>query len=748
MYKFLIIVAVVAMAAIISTPTQAITLATSGKTNYVIVTPAKPVITEVTAAKELQEHLLAITGANFPIKSEASVGKSKKLILVGQTNITKKLLPKTDWKSFGSDGTLIVTKGDTIILSGGRARGGMYAVFTFLEDVLGCHWWSHNESFIPRKPNLKIDKLNMKYVPKILCREAHYFEPNNYGQYSARNKLTGHFNNVPIEYGGHYTILGFCHTFFQLIPPEKYFAQHPEWFSMINGKRKAEGAQLCLANEEMRKELVKNALELIKTNPAAGIISIAQNDWLGQCQCPECKAVEDAEGSPSGPVIKFVNKVAEDIEKQYPDFLVETLAYQYTRKAPKNIKPRDNVLIRLCSIECDYGLTMNDPDPKSKAFKQDLDEWAAISKNMYIWTYIARFGNYLYPNPSLPVYEPNIRLFEKNKVVGVFMQGDAYNEGACFVRLRSWVIAHLLWNPALDQATLVKEFMDGYYGPASPYLTSYLKLIEEAYAKKESKSWMTPKYIVEGRKLFDQAAKAVADNPELLNRVTRERIPLDYLLIMNYDIVKSWAAENNTEFYGPGDLPSTIADFEAAVTKHNVGYISEGGALAPRLNSWKLQFGKVAIPPVELGDLTGKKTVDMQESKITLYAEGTWVNMKEDPEASNNMACVMNGTGTNWAVQIPVDGQSVGKWHCYASVKIDAIQKSGDAFMVGIYDTDAAIGVVEKTISIEEMNGGKYKLIDLGVHTLNLNHYFWFSPADNPKGVKTISVDRVLLVAE
>lgn len=748
MNKFWILLVAIGLTAIIANSVQAITLASGGKTDYTIVIPAKPVPAEVTAAKELQEHLKAITGASFSILLETSIGAAKKLILVGQTSITRKLLPTANWASLGTDGILILTKGDAVILAGGRPRGGMYAVFTFLEDVLGCKWWSHNESFIPKKQNLTIDKLNMRYVPKILCREAHYFEPNSYGQYAARNKLNGHFNTVPAEYGGHYTILGFCHTFFQLIPPDKYFAQHPDWFSMIDGKRRAEGAQLCLANEEMRRELVKNALELIKTNPEAGIISIAQNDWGGQCQCSQCKAVEDATGAPSGPVIQFVNKVAEDIEKQYPKFLVETLAYQYTRKSPKNIKPRDNVLIRLCSIECDYGLTMNDPDPRSQTFKKDLDEWAAISKNMYIWTYIARFGNYLYPNPSLPVYETNIRMFEKNKVVGVFMQGDSYNEGACFVRLRSWVIAHLLWNPALDQKALVKEFMDGYYGSASPFLMSYLKLIEEAYAKKDSVNWMTSKYVFEGKKLFDQAAKAVADNPEILNRVMRERIPVDYLYIMSYDQIKSWAQENNVEFNGPINLQTAVNDFEVAVNKYNVGYFSEQGPLASRLNSWKLQFSKAAAMPVDIGDLAGKKTIDLQEWRTTLYGEGTWVNMVEDPAASNNAACVMNGAGTNWAVQMPLDAQAVGKWHCYASVKVDATANFGDAFLVGIYDTLAAKSVLSRTLSVEEMAGGTYKLIDLGVQDLNSNCTFWFSPADNPAGVKAISVDRVLLVAE
>lgn len=748
MDRYFLVVMVVVMIGLASECVQALTLASGGKTSYSIVVPAKPVVTEQTAAKELQDHLKAITGADFPVVSETGIARNRKMILVGQCNLTKKLLPKANWKSLGTDGTLIMTKGDTLILTGGRPRGVMYAVFTFLEDVLGVRWWSHNETYIPNKPHLAVANLNLKYFPKILCREAHLFESNRYGQFSGRNKLTGHFNPVPSEYGGHYSILGFCHTFYQLIPPEKYFAQHPEWFSLLNGKRTTDRAQLCLTNEEMRKELVKNCLELIKTNPAAGIISVTQNDWLGNCECPKCKAVEEAEGSPSGLMIQFVNKVAADIEKEYPSFLVETLAYQYTRKAPKNIKPRNNVLIRLCSIECDYGLTMNDPDPKSKAFKQDLTDWAAISKNMFIWTYIARFGNYLYPNPCLPVYEPNIRLFEKNKAVGVFLQGDAYNEATCFVRLRTWVIAHLLWNPALDQKTLVKEFMDGYYGKASPYLNKYLKLIEEAYSKKSSENWMTAEYIVEGRKLFDQAEKAAAGDAGLLDKVRRERIPLDYLLLMNFDTVKQWAETNGSDYYGPKDVMSAIAEFDEAVRKYNVGYFSENGLLAPKLNSWKVHFSKPAKMPEELGDLSSKKCVDLQEFRVTLYSEGSWVNMVEDKDASNNITCVLTPAGKNWAIQYMLDDLIESKYHCYAQVKVDAVDTSGNAFMVGIYDVAGKKPIIEKTVTIEEMAGGKYKLVDLGTHDLDSGCQFWFSPADNPTGVKSISVDRVLMVAE
>jgi len=745
MYRLLAALVLIGILAILSIPTQAITLAKNGKTEYVIVTPTYNIDSELTAARELQSHLKQITGADFQILPETSLGAHTKFILVGQTEMTKKLVPDAKWASLGTEGILLRTVGDTLVLTGGRPRGVIYSVYTFLEDVIGVRWWSHNESFIPNKPVLTIEKLNTRYVPQIVSREAHFYEPNHYGIYAARTKQTGHFHPVPKAYGGHYHIIGWCHTFYELIPPSKYFAQHPEWFSMINGQRTTNGAQLCLANEEMRKELVKNALARIAEDPDAGIISIAQNDCGGQCQCPKCKAIDEREGSPSGNIVYFVNKVAEDIHKKYPKFLVETLAYWYSRKAPKFAKPGPNVLIRLCSIELDYGLPIT--DPRSKSFMDDLTKWSAISHNMYIWSYIASFGNYIQPNPCLPVYGPNIRAFAKNKAVGVFMQGDAYNEGTCFVRLRSWVIAHLLWNPYQDENKLIKEFMDGYYGAASPYLSEYLKLIDDAYAKKDPAGWMTADIIFKGQKLFDQAAAAVANDPVISGRVSRERLPLDYLWIIDYANLKSWASANNKEFIGPKDPMVAVDDFMAKAAKNNVTYFSEGGPLV-QPKSWKMRFAPASGPPAELGDLTGKKTYDIQETNFRLFGEGQWVNLVEEADASNKTAAVMPGAGTNWAVQSHIGEDDKGKWHCYASVKVDATATTGTAFVVGLYDE----GVPEKSfttsVSIEQSGSGKFKLIDLGVRDLQPGMYFWFSPANNPDAVRSISIDRIFLVAE
>ena len=52
---------------------------------------------------------------------------------------------------------------------------------------------------------------------------------------------------------------------------------------------------------------------------------------------------------------RTVNSVADAIADEFPHVVVDTLAYQYTRPAPNITVPRKNVVIRLCSIECNFA---------------------------------------------------------------------------------------------------------------------------------------------------------------------------------------------------------------------------------------------------------------------------------------------------------------------------------------------------------------------------------------------------------
>ncbi len=593
------------VAASTATADDGLLLAKDGKTDYVISIPASPKAVERTAAAELQKHIAMVTGAELKILPEGEVQPDAAQIVIGPSKRMKELLPKIDVNSLGPDGIVMKTVGKNIVLAGRPPRGTLYAVYTFLEDVVGCRWWTSTESYVPKKPTLKVPVLDLVYAPPLRYRQSHYRDVNSSGVFAARLKCNGTTPGIPPEYGGHYRFAKrFVHTFLPLLPPEKYFAEHPEWYSEIKGKRTAERTQLCLTNEEMRKELVKNALGWLRKDPAAGFISISQNDWHNPCQCERCKAVVEEEGSESGPLLRFVNAVAEDIEKEFPDVLVETLAYQYTRKPPLHVKPRKNVLIRLCSIECSFVQPLE--GPQNEKFHSDIEGWSKVAPQLFVWDYVTNFTNYILPHPNMRVLAPNIRFFVKNNVVGMFEQGDGHCSVGDFVRLRAWLLAHLMWNPELDDKALIREFVEGYYGPAAPHLLEYIELIHDAADRSDvylrcfindTSAWFTLDDVNKATRLFEKAAATVADDPVLSRRVRRERMSLDHVWLKRYHALKKIAKQKGVEFLGPKDPAAACEEFIRLAHEFKASHHCEWHPFTEHEEKLREKFRPAGPPP-------------------------------------------------------------------------------------------------------------------------------------------------------
>ena len=562
---------------------KTVTIAQNGAAKAVIVIAEDATEPERHAANELAGFLRQITGAKFEIQAPPAAGQSR--LLVGPEAAK---LAATDFSAdgLGADGIVIRTVGDDLILAGGRPRGTLYAVYTFLEEHIGCRWWSSQASTIPIKPTLEVGRLNVRYVPPLEYRESFWFDAFD-GDWSVRNKSNGNSERLDAKRGGKHTYEGFVHTFFPLIPPKKYFEGHPEWFSEIKGKRSHERTQLCLTNEEMRKELIKNLRARLRNNPAATIASVSQNDWHGNCQCSKCAAIEKEEGSPAGLMLRFVNAVAEDIEDEFPNVAISTLAYQYTRKPPKITKPRPNVIVRLCSIECSFSKPL--VDERNKKFRDDIVGWSKICNRLYIWDYTTNFRHYIMPHPNLRVLGPNVKFFVDHNVKGVFEQGAYTSNGAEMAELRAWVLAKLLWDPTLDGRKLIDEFIEGYYGPAGPHIRDYLQIMHNAVEASGDKlgcfSQHTAKFLSfetlsKGWERLKAAEAAVMDNPDLRFRVQVAQLPIMYTFMMRWNDMRQACQAAGADWPMPESIRATYDNFMEVAKKKNV----------TRLNEWQEGF--------------------------------------------------------------------------------------------------------------------------------------------------------------
>ncbi len=755
---------------------RGLTLAKDGQTTYSIVLPEEATVVEQTAAKELKEHLDQVTGASFAVVKESEATANQPQILIGRTAKLKTLLPRLDLAKVPYDGIVIKTVGRDLVLTGHEKRGALYAVFTFLENPVGIRWWTSSESFIPKKPTLVIPGQNTEYAPKLIYREAHYQDTYN-PVYPARMRCNGAITPVAEEYGSHHMFAGsFVHSFFPLIPPEKYFAEHPEWFSEIDGVRKHERAQLCLTNDAMREELTKNALEVLRNNPKGTFLSISQNDWYGYCECEKCKAVVAEEGgAQSGLMLRFVNRVAEDVEKEFTNVLVETLAYQYTRKPPKITKPRENVVIRLCSIECSFVQPLA-RGAQNKDFRDDIEGWSKIAKRLFVWDYVTNFNGYMLPHPNIRVLAPNIRFFVDNHTIGLFEQGDHHCSAGDFVQMRQWVIAHLLWDQRLNERQLMNEFLVGYYGPEiAKIYTEYWDLLCNQAEKsgiflrcfmKNTTAWLDLDTLEKATALMNRALEIAekSNDPVLLKRVQKAKIPIDLVWIMSYETLRQIAKLEGKPFTGPPDPKEACDQFFAMCDSFGVNNYQEPQS-PNEYQAFKegfiSRYANVAIgPPAFCESLPEGTWLSAEEFQMNMRRPGEHSMLVDDPAAGNKRAMRMPSNHNNKATAYYFDktiellkpvkpGSKTPKFHLYAAVRADAKATEGGGLNVGLFDEFLGKPIMSAEIPVSEIAGSEYKWIDLGILDLNTNRNFWFAPPNRPADeVEAVYIDRVVVVRE
>ncbi|MBM3499428.1 MAG: DUF4838 domain-containing protein, partial [Armatimonadetes bacterium] len=364
------------------------------------------------------------------------------------------------------------------------------------------------------------------------------------------------------------------------VPPKEHFAAHPEWFSLIDGERKADGYyQLCLTNPELRDFMVQRLRAYIDGaraeaeqagKPAPVVYSISQNDWGGQCQCEACQAIAKAEESEVGPLLDFLNYIADAIRDDYPDIYIDTLAYMYTQQAPKSIRPRDNLIIRLCDTQSNF--TRSITDPENEAFREHLSSWARIAKNLRVWDYAVSYAPYYgLPLPTVHTYGPDYRFYAEHNVEGVFTEHE-YTILADLRDLKIWMMMKLLEDPYQDYDRLLTTFTDGFYGPAGQPIREYLAKLEAASAEKisylsmgaspPSYRYLDLAFVTEAQRLFDAAEAAVQDDAELLQRVRHARLPLDRAAVVRYPtLMREWLAAGQDPAAMPLDRDAIAARY-------------------------------------------------------------------------------------------------------------------------------------------------------------------------------------------
>ncbi|MDD6032196.1 MAG: DUF4838 domain-containing protein [Oscillospiraceae bacterium] len=511
-----------------------------------LVLPEQPTPSEQYAADELQYYLELMTGAPFrqirKIEGPAlALGRAAEQLGVSDDGL-------------GDEGFLLKTVGENLAILGGE-RGVLYGVYEPLEQ-LGCRFFTATCEQVPVRVNLPLPQIDDRQLPAFEYREHNYYESETYTRFAPKLRLNGARKvRNPRKTGGFMAYARFVHTLGELVPVSLYGESHPEYYSMRpDGSRSLQGGQnqLCLTNPDVLEIAVESTRRILRENPDARIMSISQNDWPESCQCPSCLAVDREEQSPAGTLLRFVNALAERLEEEFPRVIFDTLAYQYTRPVPRLTRPRHNVCVRLCSIECCFSHPFEEceqdrsvlrPDGSRSSFIQDLRDWGQVCNRVYIWDYTTSFSHYAAPHPNWRALQPNMQAFARNHVKGVFEQANGAARGGCDLNeLRAYLIGKLLWNPDTDVSRHIREFTDYYYGPAGEEIRAYMDaLCDKAERERIHIGYNDPC----NSPLFDalmldqldailrRAEEKVAGDPLRLQRVAKVHLSVRYLRIKN-----------------------------------------------------------------------------------------------------------------------------------------------------------------------------------------------------------------------
>jgi hypothetical protein len=473
-------------------------IAANGQAKAQIVTPAEPTYLEEFAAAELQGYFERISGAKLPIVKDGEKREFAYSFFLGATQKAAEVGSQADEETMGRDGFELRSLPRGLIVLGRNDLGTLFGVYELLERYFDVRWFMPGEigEYVPQQETLRMGKVNLVYKPSFRVRWV------GNGEWSLHQRMNAYVKagdrDVGVRWKWHF------HTFRILIPPEKYYKDHPEYFALVNGERKvtdspSHGNQLCTSNPDVIREVAKNLIAVLDEEPDLEIITLSPNDGGGFCECENCRALDepgrDWFARYSRRLAIFNNEVAEIVKQKHPNVQIKVGAYAMYARPPldEGYKPEDNLFFQLCHLyfchnhplgsdTCKAGETFEPSDDfqPNQEFCKILDQWLKLSPHLFIYEYYSIGGmqRAKLPWPLVHTMRSDIAYYRDKGVEGFYTQlsGDTWHR----LGLNYYVAAKLCWNADLDVNALLEDYFGKFYGPAAVPMKTYFMTMEQS----------------------------------------------------------------------------------------------------------------------------------------------------------------------------------------------------------------------------------------------------------------------------
>lgn len=526
----------------------------NGRSDYKVVIPSTSTRDEQLASSELTYLFKEGTGYSLPEISDVGLtfDEQSKYISLGKTSLARQAGCPTD---VGECGYIIKTIGNSIFIYGDDNYGTTYGVYEFLNIALGMNIFAADEISFDFNHNVELYNIYVKDEPDYKMRSIGYLSLTEDALFEKRMRCDGRGN-------ANWAIWGHTYTG-HIIKPEDYLETHPDWFS-------SDGIYLCLSNEEMKAEFIKNVEKYLDQSPEALYVGLTQPDDTSFCYCDKCRENIRKYGTEGGLNLHFINDVAREVnawlEVKYPGREVKylTFAYHATEAAPVttdasgNKKPivtaDDSVVVELCLPGMIYsdGFT----DRVNSQYYEKIKSWALCAKNLSIYSYCINFWNYFIPFNNYSGLEKIYREAYQSGAYSLHENGPLAAKTSGFEEMRIYIQTQLLWDTSLHYDDLVNKFMQGYYGPAATamrkyydfhrayyeVLKTYKNVTSTIYFPLENRQYWDKSYLNKCGEILGEAYSAIAElkttdrekYDKLYKRIMKEQLCLDYLNIQLY----------------------------------------------------------------------------------------------------------------------------------------------------------------------------------------------------------------------
>ena len=684
------------------------------------------------AAKELADYINRISGANITVVDTAY--KSSKYLIIGNKNLlTKKIKERLNLSLIKDDGFRILSDNKNIYIAGKIDRGTMYGVYYFLDRYFGVRWLSPDFEITPQKETIELPPLDILQNPRFSYREIFNADTED-PFYRAHNRLNGN------RWGTH-----------------RYFLKYPSavdsWSEYgpagghnlqdITRNKYYFGGQVMMMEDSVRIQCAEYCKKLIAQDGDKYYYNLSQED-NGWSPDPQSRRFADIHGGAlAAPLVDMVTDAARRVRRVYPNAHLGTHAYQWSFMPPANMTVPKYVMVEIAPIEADFGHPYTDCTHNLQVYNA-FNGWRKIAESLAVWDYIANFQNYLQPLPNIYPMCENIKYFAEIPAIRSYFGQSSYNtKGAEFAVLRAWVASRLLWNPKQNYYTLVKEFCDGYYGPASEYILEYIDQLHQSFLlsseRISSKQRITSNYlnldfIILADSLLIQADSVAGG--EYAEHVGEVRIGVDMTILLREHLYKAEAEKRGIQWKHDNERRER---FERNIKKAGVTEYCEDASIKKLLEAMNVMRVNPSVPDIVNG-LSKEDWIDFQDMDMNICCGAEIVN---DKKASDHGA--IKYSGRDWAIQMPMDMLPPGdKWTLYAAVRVKKNKQhsAGDyAFSIGIYPGG------ENKYLVKDIENNDYHIYRFPAMPVSYQtgKNIWFM-CEN--GAENIYVDRVFAVKE